>query len=307
MFEELLDEIEKEKDDKSNSPVNINLSQNMFIISDLFKQKMKELNSIPENELIELVKYSYQSILDHISTTTDPNYINSFTNTRFLKVLIQVLSSEKSISESNIRCCNRLAYDYFTLSATNPTIKELLFGLSKVVNRAKILQLLGIGGITEELAAYLALSANSDSNGITNVKRVNFILLQQPVSKMTTQYIVKIYEKLFDSAKEIFIGTITDAYKEATLDGMAQGDSDKFKSIETIYNREVDAAIAILNSLPFENIKFVIRELNGLILFNSYTIDNFRCSLRSMAETPDNFRVRTAIEQVESFERKYLF
>ena len=44
MFEELLDEIEKEKDDKSNSPVNINLSQNMFIISDLFKQKMKELN-----------------------------------------------------------------------------------------------------------------------------------------------------------------------------------------------------------------------------------------------------------------------
>ena len=79
MFEELLDEIEKEKDDKSNSPVNINLSQNMFIISDLFKQKMKELNSIPENELIELVKYSYQSILDHISTTTDPNYISSFT------------------------------------------------------------------------------------------------------------------------------------------------------------------------------------------------------------------------------------
>ena len=70
---------------------------------------------------------------------------------------------------------------------------------------------------------------------------------------------------------------------------------------------EVDAAIAILNSLPFENIKFVIRELNGLILFNSYNIDNFRCSLRSMAETPDNFRVRTAIEQVESFERKYLF
>ena len=193
------------------------------------------------------------------------------------------------------------------MSATNPTIKELLFGLSKVVNRAKILQLLGIGGITEELAAYLALSANSDSNGITNVKRVNFILLQQPVNKMTTQYIVKIYEKLFNSAKEIFIGTITDAYKEATLDGMAQGDSDKFKSIETIYNREVDAAIAILNSLPFENIKFVIRELNGLILFNSYTIDNFRCSLRSMAETPDNFRVRTAIEQVESFERKYLF
>ena len=97
MFEELLDEIEKEKDDKSNSPVNINLSQNMFIISDLFKQKMKELNSIPENELIELVKYSYQSILDHISTTTDPNYVSSFTNTRFVREPFQNLISDAVI------------------------------------------------------------------------------------------------------------------------------------------------------------------------------------------------------------------
>lgn len=307
MFDELLKDIESDKNAVQDSPVDINLSENMFLISDLFKKKMKELNSIPENELMELVKYSYQSILDHISSTTDPNYINSFVNARFLKILIQVLSNnEKALSESNIRCCNKLAYDYFTLSATNPTIKDLLFSLSKVVNRTKILQLLGIG-ITEELAAYLALSANSDTNGNINVKRVNFILLQQPAEKMTTQYIVKIYEKLFNSAKEIFIGTITDAYKEPTLDGMAQGDSDKLKSIKLIYDRQVDAAIAILNSLPYESIKFVIRELNGLILFNSYNIDSFRCSLRAMAETPDNFRVRAAIEQVESFEKKYLF
>ena len=307
MFDKFLKEVESDKEDRTfDQKVNINLSKNMFIISDLFKQKMNELDEMSEDELRKLVKCSYQSILDHIAARTDLSYIRSFTNKRFLQILIQVLSNEPSISSSNVRCCNKLAYDYITSTAVNPNIRSLLFSLSKVVNRTKIQQLLGIG-LTEELSAYLALAANSDTNGIVNVMRVNFILLQQPVVVMSIQYIVNIYEKLFDSAKDIFIGTITDAYKEVTLDGMSQGDSEKLKDIETIYNRQADAAIAILNSLPFESIKFIIRELNGLILFKGYTIDNFRCSLRSMAETPDNFRLRAAIEQVETFEKKYLF
>lgn len=303
MLADIIKQIEKNKTEEPK--VSVNIADNIYLNRDIFKSKIEHLDEIPDRELYALVKESYPTILEHIMNRTDLSYVKSFSNMKFLNALIQVLSAEYAISYQNILCCNKLAYDYLTFSNADPKIRSMFFTLSKIVNRNLMQSLLAIG-ISEDLAAYLALARNSTSDEAVNIKRVNFLLVQQDAKSLTVQRLVNIYSRLFNGIRDLFLYTMTDVYNESTFEVTKNEEPEKYKSIMTIYINQADAVVAILNSLEFFNIYYIIAQLSELCAFNNYTSDNVRYSLRAMAQTPDNFRVITAIEQFEARENKYI-
>ena len=307
MIKDIVDELNRSKS-STEVLTHLNLGNNMFLNKDLFKEKMENLDIISDDELRALVKQSYKYILEHIYYRTDKSYVKSFSDERFLRILIQVLSTEPRIDMNSVLCCNKLAYDYLTYSNANPTIRNLFFSLSKVVNRDQIYPLLSLN-LSEDLAAYLLLARNSSENIEANIKRVNFLLMQQKSFQMTTTMLIRIYEKLFlRNAKDLFIYTITDVYNfnDEMFTQMQSEDPDKYSSYKNIYYRQADAVIAIINSLEMNNIIIVVRELSELCSYKHYTANNVLYSLRSIATTNENARFIYVVEWLEKNERCYV-
>ena len=307
MIKDIINQINASANGKEPERVPINIASNMFLNKDIFQYKMDHLCDMDEQDLANLVKHSYKSILTHIYDKTDMSYLRVFSNEKFLKILIQVLSAEPFLDFTYIKCCNKLAYDYLTYSNADVKIRNLFFSLSKIVNRNFIYGLYDIK-ITDELASYLVLARFSSKDESINVKRMNFILLQQDSNFFDLQTIVRVYEKLFNKARDLFIHTITDVYNfdDEMFVRMKEESPEKFKSFYNIYIAQTDAVITILNSMQFDEIIYILKEFFRYANYEHYTSDNIRYSLRSMAKNQDNFRVVAALEILEQKEKIYI-
>lgn len=272
---------------KEKTFVDININNDPVINASLFEQMLSsDIESISDSYLYQVIKASYKDILKGIFERKDTNYLVTFTNPKFLSVLNQVMNTIQ-IEHDERMACNKLAYDYLTLSHSDDYIRTLLFTLSKTVNKYYIPGLIGIG-LSENLASYLALARFSSHDDIINTKRVNFIIMTTSSNIMTEQRIVDIYSKLFDSVTPLFEGTMFD-YLNDEEDWVTD-------EIELVFSTISLAVLAILNSLPTNMIIKVLE---------SYNIDNQllhsdepkRFSLRSISG--EYYKIVNAIEFLE--------
>ena len=272
---------------KEQTFVDININNDPVINASLFEQMLSsDIESISDSYLYQVIKASYKDILKGIFERKDTNYLVTFTNPKFLSVLNQVMNTIQ-IEHDERMACNKLAYDYLTLSHSDDYIRTLLFTLSKTVNKYYIPGLIGIG-LSENLASYLALARFSSHDDIINTKRVNFIIMTTSSNIMTEQRIVDIYSKLFDSVTPLFEGTMFD-YLNDEEDWVTD-------EIELVFSTISLAVLAILNSLPTNMIIKVLE---------SYNIDNQllhsdepkRFSLRSISG--EYYKIVNAIEFLE--------
>ena len=272
---------------KEKTFVDININNDPVINASLFEQMLSsDIESISDSYLYQVIKASYKDILKGIFERKDTNYLVTFTNPKFLSILNQVMNTIQ-IEHDERMACNKLAYDYLTLSHSDDYIRTLLFTLSKTVNKYYIPGLIGIG-LSENLASYLALARFSSHDDIINTKRVNFIIMTTSSNIMTEQRIVDIYSKLFDSVTPLFEGTMFD-YLNDEEDWVTD-------EIELVFSTISLAVLAILNSLPTNMIIKVLE---------SYNIDNQllhsdepkRFSLRSISG--EYYKIVNAIEFLE--------
>lgn len=285
MFKKLLKDVEEKG---KETYIEQKLTSNPAISQTAFKAQMSNIGGMGERELYDLVRISYKSILNDILERRDAEYLNVFTSPKFISILTQVLNSVQ-LTYSERLCCNKLSYDYITLKDNDPYVHELLFILSKTVNRDRIQSLMCIG-IPEKLASYMALARASDQNEQINIKRLNHIMISScPESLMTIQTIINIYERLFDQFRMVFQTTMFDIYdnEEWITDSMLE------------INSNVSYAVCtILNDMPMKSIMTILR---------GYTEDfqnlhgGDRTKIRfSMKALSDDFnRINAIVEQLE--------
>jgi len=252
MFEELESKLQQEKP-LQQIPINGVLDSPLFN-PDGYREKLKHIDEMTDRELYNLLKDNHVTILSDLFMNNNMMYLSLITNSKFLTAMIQVMGSIPDISHDITVFCNKLAYDYLTLADVEKDsyIKQLLFALSKTVNKRVIPSLLGIG-IPEDLASYLALARYSSQKEMVNVKRLNLVIMNSSQELMTEQRIVWIYEKLFNKITMLFEATMFDVYKQEELT----------ESMDIIYSTIGLAVIDILNGMPMADIRKVLISYAG--------------------------------------------
>ena len=173
MFEEFYEKVSKKEPKKMVTLEFTGLSASSL------KDKLANIDNIPEAELYDLIKDNYKVIFDQLFVNKDASFLDIITNNKFLSILIQVMNNVQIGYEEKIYC-NNIVYDYFMIQREdNEDIKykkQLMLSLSKTVNKDVIPSLLGCG-IPEELSVQLALARFSTRKENIAIKRVNFIII----------------------------------------------------------------------------------------------------------------------------------
>lgn len=292
MFEEYVEKISKNNDQKDY--IELNLMDNVSINIDTLIKKIKNIDELSDQELTKIVKESYALILENIFASKDSSLaIKLFTNARFITIMTQSLYSIRLTKLQRIYC-NRISYDYIAPSSLkkDDNIKNLLINLSKVVNRDVIPGLLSLN-LNEELSSYLAMARFSSEKENINVRRVNFIITQQPCSLMTEQKIINIYEKLFDHIIPLFEGTMFE-----NLDFVDDNSNEVYATISL-------AILDILNEMPMDMIIKVLKSYTQTKLL-LHPDEKTRFNLRSISQQ-DYKRILDAIDYLQNEEEIFVY
>ena len=152
----------------------------------------------------------------------------------------------------NVRVAvNKICYDYHTANPNedHPTI----INLAKIVNREMIDRMIGkCDGMSENLAANLALCRYSNMNEKINIRRLNFVMCTKDIEILTVQNIVYIYEILFDRVGDLFKETMWEYYSP-------EQEIDNGSDFGEIYSTISLALLTIVNNMTLQNIETLIR------------------------------------------------
>lgn len=210
-------------------------------------EKIKNIDALDENEIKYIIQRQHSMILDYDlflgSDETRAQAQILFSNKRFLKLFLDIIGTIY-LSEHEITCINKLAYDYYIISNKDPEVSSLLLQISNIINNITSIKLSGIMGING--ARILSMIANSSFKDERKVHRVNTFLLKSNLA-LSIQDIVNIYCILFNRFTNLFIYSML----EVKPAGMTDDQLKKFDMISL-------ALLAILDSIPSEDIKKVL-------------------------------------------------
>lgn len=293
---EYLNKIQNEKEEES-----VDLFNSLSFNPILLDEKIENLDKLDDKELYNIIVEYYKDILNEAFNNKEKNYLSLFTKSKFLNVFIQAMHTVcDDLTYTEKVYCNKIAYDYMTLKDTNKQdkyISTLLLSLSKVINRSLIPGLIGIG-LDEQLSIHLALSRYSTFNEITNVKRVNHIIIRSSIKIMTEQRIVNIYEKLFKKVTPLFEGIMYDVYDES--DSNKDKYTEEMKNISSIISLVI---LDILESMETNDIRLILKEYS-LSYSACHQGETVRFSMQALG--PDYPRVNRCIEYLNEKELIYL-
>lgn len=267
-------------------------TQNVVLTPDSLQAKFSLIDTMSDREIYELVKEYYETILTTIFESNDKiirrSFIDLFTNTKFILALTQAMYTVTPNDITKKRL-NKMCYDYLVISEhdSNDYIGGLLMSLAKTINRDKIPLLCAIP-LPEDLSSMIALSRYSSEKEVVNVKRLNRVLMNQPVDSISEQQIVNIYLTLFDHVLPLFTGVMLDVESPSNMNQNAM----------EVYGVITLSILDIMNELPTADIK------KGLTLFDEdrriqYSDKPIRINLESITES-DYPRILTAIDQLKS-------
>lgn len=271
--------------------VHIDLKDSFTLNINGFLSKIGEFESMPANELYDLVKATYAMVLESTVAKKDTTLaITLFNNAKYVATLTNVLNSVK-LTYSQKVYCNKLAYDYLRMrnDEKDPIIVQLLSNLSNTVNFDVIPALVGFG-VPKDLASYIALARYSSIDDYVTVKRVNACIFNTSnVDLMTEQRIINIYETLYSECMtRLFKGTMMDVYPADYLKNSSDASSE-------IYSLIGLAILTMINSMPSVDIKFILKAYYGdYINFPCYV----RFSMKSLSD--DYYRINQIVYDLES-------
>ncbi len=257
----------------------------------LYTSMQNTFKLMNDKDAFNLVKNNYKIMLSDIFDKKErketSNFIKYFTDSRFLSIMTQVMYTETP-DEKSKRRLNKMCFDYIVLQSKNKDqyIVDLISALSRTINR-DIIPILCTIPLSESMAATIALSRYSSEKENINIKRLNKVLMNQPLGTLDEEKIVNIYLKLFDHVLPLFTGVMLDVQSPQNMSSDA----------EEIYGMITLAMLDIMNELPIGDIK------KGLKLFNEdrkilYPDSPLRMNLKCCSET-DFPRFVRALDELE--------
>ena len=239
---------EAPKQPESNK-VEYSVLNNASINSDLFKRTIRNMDSMDNSNLYAFIQANIDQIVSDI-INNDKDYGIFITNHRFLDVFISIIS--KIPITYNIKlCCNKLVYDYSTLSENvDNTIKTKLISLSNIVNRDVIKRLMDLG-LTLNDSCNIAISRYSTANERINTERLNFVLCNMSSKYITLQNTIYIYEILYDKITPLFSGNMFETYTEEEEDEFGNEFTNNYSTISL-------ALLTIVNNLTSSEIETLL-------------------------------------------------
>lgn len=275
--------------------VTIDFSANVLLTNDMLADKIKSLDNLSDQDIYILVRDYYDTILTDIFESKDNNkksdFIDLFMQPKFIIALTQVMYNipPENITSQTKRRLNKMSFDYLMIDENDRDkyISGLLMALSKTVNRDKIPRLCTIP-LPEDMASLLALARYSSEKEVLNVKRLNKVLMSQPLTSLSEQKIVDIYLALFEHVLPLFTGVLLDVVSPQNMNSNSS----------EIYGLITLAMLDIMNELPIADIK------TGLVRFEEtrqiwYSDSPLRLNLESCSEE-DYPRVLCAIDQLKT-------
>lgn len=228
-----------------------------------------DMNNMNDSELRMFVQNSFRSILNNIffGTKESVDYINCFTNVRFLDAFIDVvqryIQQGNYFDRDNIAKINNICYDYITFNSINrnQAVINRMFMLASIINAPYIPRLLGLG-LSNNITNLLLIARWSNLDPKVYIRRVNFIIIQQPKSLMSQETIVQIFKILYELDRDqrnyikIFPHIMTDVlgdYDDA--DPVTHWITDEIQEVDSILSL---AALDILNEFTDVNIRHTL-------------------------------------------------
>ena len=270
-FEKFVEEQTIMDEQMEKVPIKI---ESYYYSTETLQEELENIDTMSASRLYNVMKSSYKLFLNEVFNNKNQYYIYLLTNEKFLNVFIEVMAYVTDLDKDIIMNINKIAYDYTILSDRNENIKNLLFSLSRIINRSVIPKLVGLG-LSENYASYLALARYSSKDEILNIRRLNYIIMSGDTEVITCQMIVRIYEKLFDDFVDLFKGVMFDTmmYSNVPLNA------------PEIYNRISYSITGMLNNLPSNLINKVLKEYI-ISYYNNFPRYSYRFSLKII---PVNF------------------
>lgn len=281
----------------SNSPV---LNKSILLRS------IYDINTMNDIELRKFVNNSFNVILNSIFIGKEESapYISCFTNVRFLDAFIDVLDnlmrSGAMITKDNVIKINSICYEYIRLqSGKDHNVVYRMIRLGNMINRDILPSLLGLG-LSNDLATMLVIARNSSFDLNICIKRVDFIVINQPKELMSIEMIKRIYEYLFQP----MIYWVK-AFQYIMLDVLPEYDENSWVTEEI---QEVDstlslAALDILNELPSETIRHTL--LNYAEGYRTiHTGERYRFDICKISMDYD--KILNEIRKLEEYEGIYM-
>lgn len=228
-----------------------------------------DMNNMNDSELRMFVQNSFRSILNNIffGSKESVDYINCFTNVRFLDAFIDVIQrfiqQGNYLDRDNIVKINNICYDYITFNNgnKNPSVVNRMYMLANIINAPYIPRLLGLG-LNNNLASLLLIARWSNLDPRVCVRRVDFIIIGQPKSLMTQETIVRLMKILYELDRDqrnfikIFPHIMMDVlgdYDEA--DPATHWITDEIQEVDSILSL---AILDILNEFTDINIRHTL-------------------------------------------------
>ena len=303
---------EKKRYDESNKVemVRVVPSKSPVFNKSILLASIYDMPNMNDSELRSFVQNSFRSILNNIffGSPESKDYINCFTNIRFLDAFIDVMNrfiqQGNYFDRDNIAKINNICYDYisFNHANKNPSVVNRMFMIANIINSSYLPRLLGMG-LSNNLANLLAIARWSDLNPKVCVKRINCIIINQPKSIMTQQNITNIMTVLYELDRDqrnfikifphIMLDVLPD-YDDA--DERTHWVTDEIQEVDSILSL---ATLDILNDFTNENIRHILVNYTESyqLIFNGKP---YRFSMRRLSD--DYQRINTVVDALARYE-----
>lgn len=303
VFEKYWDEKAQYEKEHKVEMVRIVPMDNPAINTNILLQNIYNIDNMSDSDLRRFLQKSYRYILNNIffDKNVSDDYINCFKNVRFLDAFIDVIATIQFFEKAEVNKINTICYHYIVLPEhlKEPIIADRMLKISAIINRPYIPKLLGLG-LSENLANMLVICRYSDLNLNTCVKRVNFIIQNQPLELMSEEMIVKIYQNLYDVFRDF-----PKVFQYIMYDVLPEYDENNPKThwindeIQEVDSNISNAILNILDNLPSQTIR------NTLVDYAEgynicYHTKPIRFSMNKLSE--DYYRINDVISKMRYIE-----
>jgi len=282
---ESLDSMEKSIE---SAPIGLKVSTIEYSF-DSFLQKIND-GVLSNNAIQNNIFYGIGQYLNYDNFNnpkTHKQFVGIWTNKRFLKNFLEVISGNKSVL-NNIRTTyistiNKIAYDYYyeqfvNTDAWDHEVSELLINICNVVDYDFILPMSTI--VPMNVATFITLSRFSSFDKSEGIKRFNNMIIGCGI-RLSIKDIIYIYSLFFSSGfSSLFNITMTTSDPDIEL---------KDPYMRENYDNMSFAIIHILNSIPSTEITIVLKKYSLYISFLDKKISRF--SFRNLAKDFDRINV----------------
>lgn len=231
----------------------IDLSQLMIFNPGLLNQRLSNLDSLSDSDLIQIIVNNYKTILSEVVDKRNPLFINLFVNIRFISIFLHSLSMIDDMNTNNIVYINKIIYSYIYTNKNNIGIqqKQLYIDIAKYINRDLIMRLNRLN-IEEELATAIALSRRLSNNEYENVVNTLYVII-----KSNGAYDM-FDDNMIDEIISILFNNLTLLIEGVMFNNVEYTDQNESE----IFSRIINSVCRFLNQIPTKDMFMCISSIS---------------------------------------------